>query len=124
MLMSTNVGGLRIEPPRVNLERELARRIHARKSRLDASVLDALVAQPKRYMELQHLSRNDKLLNDALRRLVGEGLVHQRRDPAQGKRARRYELSSLGVAVRDALVEYRLIDRLASESGPEARVEA
>lgn len=122
--MAANVGGLRIEPPRVSLERELARRIYARKSRLDSSVLDALVAQPKRYMDLQHLARNDKLLNDALRRLVEEGLVHQRRDPAKGRRARWYELSSLGVAVRDALVEYRLIDRLASESRSETRVEA
>lgn len=122
--MAANVGGLRIEPPRVSLERELARRIYARKSRLDSSVLDALVAQPKRYMDLQHLARNDKLLNDALRRLVQEGLVHQRRDPAKGRRARWYELSGLGVAVRDALVEYRLIDRLASESQFETRVEA
>lgn len=102
-----------LRPPDTDLERDLAHRLYARRG-LDVDLLDALVAHPRRYAELRTLlrGRNDNVLTKALRRLLDEGLVNQRGDPTAKPPAMAYELTTLGIAVRDAIVELRFADRL------------
>lgn len=102
-------------PPDPGLPRGLAHTLYAARSQLPVAVLDALASHPRRYGELRPLlgGRNNNLLNRALRDLQAEGLVVQRdwADPQSAKAA--YELTSLGVAVRDVIVELRAADRFA-----------
>lgn len=113
-VMKAPASALRLEPPEVDLERSIAHRLYAARGGLESEVLDALVARPKRYTDLRPLlrGRNDNVLTKALRRLLGEGLVNQRGDPTRKPPAVTYELTSLGVAVRDAIVELRFADRI------------
>lgn len=112
--MSTRAPPFVLEPPAVDLERKLAHRLYAARGGLEVEVLDALAAHPKRYAELRSLlrGRNDNVLTKALRRLLDEGIANQRGDPTIKPPAVAYELTSLGVAVRDAIVELRFADRL------------
>jgi DNA-binding HxlR family transcriptional regulator len=89
----------------------LGHQIHAARSPLQAEILDVLVRAPgSRYSELQPLlrGRRDQVLTDALRKLQDEGLVQQR---GFGRKRSTYQLTSLGVAVRDVIVELRAYDR-------------
>ncbi len=102
-------------PPEPGFPRALGVSLYAARSQLPVAVLDALASHPRRYSELRPLLRggNNNLLNRALRDLQAEGLLVQRdwADPASAKAA--YELTSLGVAVRDVIVELRAADRFA-----------
>lgn len=116
--MPTPAFPLKLEPPEVDLERRIAHRLYAARGGLEVEVLDALVSRPKRYAELRPLlrGRNDNVLTKGLRRLLGDGLVNQRGDPTRRPPSVTYELTSLGVAVRDAIVELRFADRLHAEA--------
>lgn len=109
---------LRLEPPEVGLERKIAHRLYASRGGLEVEILDALVSRPKRYGELRPFlrGRNDNVLNKSLRRLLDEGLVNQRGDPTRKPPAVAYELTALGVAVRDAIIELRFANRVRTEA--------
>jgi DNA-binding HxlR family transcriptional regulator len=102
-------------PPDPTLPRGLAHKMYAARSQLPVAVLDALASHPRRYGELRPLlrGRNNNLLTRAVRQLQAEGVLVQRdwAEPASAKAA--YELTSLGVAVRDVVVELRAADRFA-----------
>lgn len=108
-------------PPDPSLPRELAHALYAARSQLPVAVLDALASHPRRYSELRPLlrGRNNNVLTRALHGLQAEGLLVQR-DWASGESAKTpYELTSLGVAVRDVIVELRAADRFAASArGP------
>lgn len=109
--MATTPGNARFEPPEPFLERRLAHRIYTARSPLQAEILDALIRAPgSRYSDLQPLlkGRRDQVLTGALRKLQDEGLVQQR---GFGRKHSTYQLTSLGVAVRDVIVELRAYDR-------------
>lgn len=109
--MKTTPGNAPLRPPEPFLERRLAHQVHAARSPLQAEILDVLVRAPgSRYSDLQPLlrGRRDQVLTDALRRLQDEGLVQQR---GFGRKRSTYQLTSLGVAVRDVIVELRAYDR-------------
>lgn len=105
-------------PPDPALARGLAHTLYAARSQLRVAVLDALASHPRRYNELRPLlrGRNNNLLSRALRTLQAEGLLVQRdwADSESDKAA--YELTSLGVAVRDVIVELRAADRFAASA--------
>lgn len=109
--MTATPGNAPLRPPEAFLERRLAHRIYASRSLLQAEILDLLVRAPgSRYSDLQRLlkGRRDQVLTDALRKLQDEGLVQQR---GFGPKRSTYQLTSLGVAVRDVIVELRAYDR-------------
>ena len=102
-------------PPDPILPRGLAHKMYAARSQLPVAVLDALASHPRRYGELRPLlrGRNNNLLTRALSDLQADGILVQRdwAEPTSEKAA--YELTSLGVAVRDVVVELRAADRFA-----------
>ncbi|HLF15986.1 MAG TPA: winged helix-turn-helix transcriptional regulator, partial [Candidatus Thermoplasmatota archaeon] len=74
---------------------------------------------PRRYAELQPLlrGRNTNVLNKALKSLVSQGLLDQYGDRTDGT-VLRYQLTSLGVAARDAIVELRFAERVRTALSP------
>lgn len=120
MLMGRASNTLLIEPPSEDLVVTLARRIHGGRTKLQEEILDQLAGNPKRYADLQALlrGRNTNVLNKALRALLDEGLLDQYGDPQQKPPATRYHLNSLGVAVRDGIVELRFAERIQAAVKP------
>lgn len=107
----TTPSSVAVPPPDPFLERRLAHEIYASQSRLRSEILDALAHTPRsRYRDLKRLlrGRGDQVLTDALRSLQDEGIV-QKYGFDQGRSE--YQLTSLGVAVRDVIVELRAYDR-------------
>lgn len=111
--MARPTNTLALQPPEAGLEMVLARRIHNARSNLMEEILDHMAGRPQRYADLQPLlrGRNTNVLNKALKKLAGEGLVDQYGDPGDSE-SMRYQLTSLGVAVRDAIVELRFAERV------------
>lgn len=112
--MKTTPGNIQIGPPDPFLERRLAHELYAAKSTLRLDILDVLVRSPSsRYVDLQGLlrGRRDQVLTDALRKLQEEGLVLQR---GFSRKHTTYQLTTLGVAVRDVIVELRAADRISA----------
>jgi DNA-binding HxlR family transcriptional regulator len=112
--MKPTPGNMPLSPPEPFLERRLAHKIYAAKSPLQLEVLDLLVRSPgSRYVDLQGFlrGRGDQVLNDTLGKLQEEGLVLQR---GFGRKRSTYQLTSLGVAVRDVIVELRAADRISA----------
>ena len=120
-MMARPANTLVLTPPEPGLELDLARRIHGARSSLGEEILDRLVGRPQRYADLQPLlrGRNTNILNKALRSLADDGLIDQYGDPDQPTSSK-YQLVSLGVAVRDAIVELRFAERVhaAAMGGP------
>lgn len=116
--MTSFASPLKLGPPEVDLERGMAHRLYAARGGIEAEVLDLLLSRPKRYAELRSLlrGRNDNVLTKALRRLLDDGLLNQRGDPTRRPPAVAYELTTLGIAVRDAIVEIRFADRVHAEA--------
>jgi DNA-binding HxlR family transcriptional regulator len=119
--MKATPGNAVVGLPEPGQERELAMRLYAARTDLYLQILDKVARrQGIRYNEfLGLLSKggSKNVLTKALRRLQLEGLLTRR---GMGDRAG-YELTPYGVAVRDAIVEYRAIDRMRQdlpESGP------
>jgi DNA-binding HxlR family transcriptional regulator len=112
-MMPRPANTLVLGPPEPGLELDLARRIHGARSRLQEETLDRLAGRAQRYADLQPLlrGRNTNNLNKALRRLAEEGLIDSYHDPDDPK-ASKYQLTTLGVAVRDAIVELRFGERV------------
>lgn len=118
--MKTTPGNARLIPPEPFLERQIAHRFYAARSPIYVELLDTLVFHPgRRYSDLQGLlrGRGDHVLTTALRTLAAEGLLDQR---GFGPKLSTYQLTSLGVAVRDVIVELRAADRnsVAAHDGP------
>lgn len=112
--MRTRPGNALLTPLDPFLERRLAHQIYAARSGLQLDILDTLVRSPgSRYMDLQDLlhGRGDQVLTDALHKLQEEGLVLQR---GFGRKHSSYQLTSLGVAIRDVIVELRAADRISA----------
>ena len=89
--------------PAKDAEHGLALRLLAHDSSIDLDVVDALVGHPQRYSDLKRLlhDRDDKVLDRALARLRGEGIIQQGYDvPSKQKR---YGLTAIG-----KLVVYRV----------------
>lgn len=110
--MKTTPGNLPVAPPDPFLERRLAHQLYAAKSTLRLDILDVLIRSPSsRYVDMQGLlrGRGDQVLTDALRKLQDEGLVLQR---GFSRKLITYQLTTLGVAVRDVIVELRAADRI------------
>lgn len=110
--MKATPGNAPIVLPEPGHEREVATWIHAARTDLYARILDTVIGQPGvRHKALLPLveghSRN--LLTKALHKLMADDVISQRgfTDENAG-----YEITEFGVVVRDALVEYRLLDRL------------
>lgn len=113
--MKPSRGNAVIILPEPGLERELASRIHAAKTHLYEAILDAVVGRPGvRFSELLPLlgKRSKNLLTKALLRLQSEGILTRR---GFGREHAGYELTPFGLAVRDAIVEYRAVDRLKAD---------
>lgn len=109
--MKPTPGNALLEPPAPGQERVIAHKVYAAPSTLYQRLLDYLVGRPSvRYNELKRLlhGRNNNLLTKALHRLQLEGLVVRR---GFGETTAGYELTLLGVAVRDVIVELRHDDR-------------
>lgn len=88
-------------------------RLYAARTDLYVRILDETARRPGiRYRDLVRLAgrRSKNVLTKALRRLQQEGVLTSR---GMGERSG-YELTPHGVAVRDAIVEYRALDRLAA----------
>lgn len=113
MMMARPTNTLILQPPEVGLELDLAKRIHNTRSSLDEDILDRLAGRPQRYADLQPLlrRRNTNILNKALRSLANAGLIDPYIDPDDPK-ASKYQLTTLGIAVRDAIVELRFAERV------------
>ena len=98
--------------PEPGHEREQAMRLYSARTSLYVRILDEVARhQGVRYNELLGLLRegaSKNLLTKALHRLQLDALLTRR---GMGDRAG-YELTPHGVAVRDAIVEYRALDRL------------
>lgn len=112
--MKYRPGNIDLTPPEPFLERRLAHQLYAAKTTLQVDILDVLVRNPaSRYVDLQGLlrGRGDQVLTDALRRLQDEGLVLQR---GFSRKHSTYQLTTLGVAVRDVIVELRAADRISA----------
>ncbi|HLE47257.1 MAG TPA: winged helix-turn-helix transcriptional regulator [Candidatus Thermoplasmatota archaeon] len=105
-------------PPDRALPRGLAHTLYAARSQLTVAVLDALASHPRRYGELRPLlkGRNNNLLSRALHDLQEEGLLAQRDWADPDAETAAYELTSLGVAVRDVIVELRAADRFVASA--------
>lgn len=109
--MKTTPGNALVVPPEPFLERRIAHRLYGAKSPIYQELLDTLVVHPgRRYSDLQGLlrGRGDQVLTSALHKLAREGLLDQR---GFGPKLSTYQLTSLGVAVRDVIVELRAADR-------------
>lgn len=109
--MKTTPGNALLVLPEPFLERRIAHGLYAAKSPIYVELLDTLVVRPgRRYSDLQALlrGRGDHVLTTALRKLAEEGLLDQR---GFGPKLSTYQLTSLGVAVRDVIVELRAADR-------------
>lgn len=109
--MKKTPGNTVIIPPEPFLERQIAHRLYAAKSPLYQELLDTLIVHPgRRYRDLQSLlrGRGDQVLTTALHKLADDGLLDQR---GFGPKLSTYQLTSLGVAVRDVIVELRAADR-------------
>jgi DNA-binding HxlR family transcriptional regulator len=120
MMMAQPHGTLVLTPPGEGLELELARRLHNLRSGLEEQIIDKLAGRPQRYADLQPLlrGRNTNVLNKALHALASEGLIDPYGDPAEPKSSK-YQLTTLGVAVRDAIVELRFGERVHAQlAGP------
>ncbi|MEO6665493.1 MAG: winged helix-turn-helix transcriptional regulator [Nitrospiria bacterium] len=89
--------------PTKDAELVMAVRLLGHESSLDMDIIDSLVGHPQRYSDLQKLlkGRNDTVLNRALARLRGDGLIQQHIDVRN--RVKLYGLTALG-----KLVVYRL----------------
>lgn len=111
--MARPANTLALRPPKPDLEMGLARRIHNARSALTEEILDHLAGCPLRYADLQPLlrGRHTNVLNKALKMLAQEGLIDQSGDPDEPGLTR-YQLTRLGVAVRDAIVELRFAERV------------
>lgn len=110
--MKTTPGNAIIILPEPGHERELAMRLYAAKTELYVAILDAVVGRPGvRYKDLLPLvgTKSRNLLTKSLLRLQMEGILFRR---GFGEDQAGYQLTPLGLMVRDAIVEYRLLDRL------------
>ena len=110
--MRTTPGNAVVSPPEPFLERRLGHQVYSARSGLQLEILDTLARSPgSRYVDLQALlrGRGDQVLTDALHKLQGEGLVLQR---GLGRKHSTYQMTTLGVAVRDVIVELRAADRI------------
>lgn len=88
--------------PEPDHEMKLAHWLLGRASDLDLHVLEALLAEPKRYRDLRDLlldGSSDTPLTRALRRLGERGLVRQGMNLDDPGDPRYYAATSLGVAV-------------------------
>lgn len=120
VLMKSTRGNAVIVVPAPGDEREAAMRLYAARTRLYLQILDEVARHPGiRYNDLLGLlpkGSSKNLLTKALHRLQLEGVLTGR---GMGDRAG-YELSPHGVAVRDAVVEYRALDRMRRDVPAEA----
>ncbi len=110
-VLMTTPGNFRPQPPEPFLERRLGHQIHAAESPLRAEILDFLSGAPRsRYRDMRQLlrGRGDQVLTDALSWLQEKGILHKY-GVTQGRSE--YQLTTLGVAVRDVIVELRAYDR-------------
>ncbi len=120
--MKPTPGNAILSPPEPFLERQIAHRLYAAKSPIHQELLDTLVVHPGwRYSDLQRLlrGRGDQVLTTALHKLAEEGLLEQR---GFGPKLSTYQLTGLGVAVRDVIVELRAADRNSSAAHDRPRV--
>jgi DNA-binding HxlR family transcriptional regulator len=109
--MKGSPGNAVLSPPDPFLERRLGHQLYSARSGLQLEILDTLVRSPgSRYVDLQGLlrGRGDQVLTDALHTLQEEALVLQR---GLNRKHSTYQLTTLGVAVRDVIVELRAADR-------------
>ena len=110
--MKTSLGNAPVVLPESGSERKLAMRLYAARTDLYVLILDEVARrQGVRYSDLLGLLReatSKNVLTKALHRLQLEGLLTRR---GMGALAG-YELTPHGVAVRDAVVEYRALDRM------------
>ena len=109
--MKPTPGNAILAPPDPFLERRLGHHLYSARSGLQLEILDTLARSPgSRYGDLQGLlrGRGDQVLTDALHKLQAEGLVLQR---GFNRKHSTYQMTTLGVAVRDVIVELRAADR-------------
>lgn len=85
--------------PERDVDYRLALRLLQQEPPLNREVMETLVGRPCRYRDLKPLlkGRNDNVLNKALARLRGEGLIKQGLDLKSAER--RYALTELGKLV-------------------------
>jgi DNA-binding HxlR family transcriptional regulator len=119
--MKTTPGNAVAVLPGPGHERDQAMRLYSARTSLYVRILDEVARhQGIRYNELVGLlpgGASKNLLTKALHRLQLDALLTRR---GMGDRAG-YELTPHGVAVRDAIVEYRALDRMRHDmpaSGP------
>lgn len=96
-------------------EFRLALRLLDQTPPLDREIVEKLVGQPCRYRDLRPLlaGRNDNVLNKALARLRGDGIIKQGFDAGSGDK--RYTLTELG-----KLVVFRLHEMVPHRQSIEA----
>lgn len=114
--MKTTPGNAAIVLPEPGNEREIAMRLYAARTGLYVQILDEVARRPAvHYNELLALlpkGSSKNLLTKALHRLQLDGILTRR---GMGGRAG-YEFTPNGVAVRDAIVEYRALDRMRQDA--------
>lgn len=105
--------------PEPDHEVKLAHWLLGRESDLELRVLEALLAEPKRYRDLKALlvdGRSDTPLTRALRRLAERGMVRQGMTLDQPDDPRYYAATSLGVLVILKAHEHRPIAQVLDEA--------
>lgn len=102
-------------PPLPQSEFRVAHRLLGAAGDLDRRLLGALVARPRRFLELKPLlgKRTEANLTQALRRLTRDGLIIQRAAEWDDPSVKTHELTPLGTRVLYHIVELEFAARAA-----------